>query len=239
MNVERRFNAVGDLVTASEAIVKVRVDGETLISAAEATARSTRSISRSCKGSRPVPEIHRGCELVDYRVRVFQGGTDAVTRVLIECADKDGERWSTVGVSANVIDAAFQALVDSINRHKLMVSGAKQSGGGVGRASQQTHDALAVGDPIRDATESCTPGVEARGRVDSTMAARRVLSPASMARSMNSEILAGRRSVSVIASGPGLRGAAAKQTFEIEIDKRSPDQASHGQDSAVRKLNRG
>ena len=63
-------------------------------------------------------------ELVDYRVRVFQGGTDAVTRVLIECADKDGERWSTVGVSANVIDASFQALVDSIN-YKLMVSGAK------------------------------------------------------------------------------------------------------------------
>ena len=38
-------------------------------------------------------------ELVDYRVRVFQGGTDAVTRVLIEFRDASGEHWSTVGVS--------------------------------------------------------------------------------------------------------------------------------------------
>jgi 2-isopropylmalate synthase len=59
--------------------------------------------------------------LVDYRVRVFQGGTDAVTRVLVECADGEGERWSTVGVSANVIDASFEALVDAIN-YKLLVS---------------------------------------------------------------------------------------------------------------------
>ena len=54
-------------------------------------------------------------KLVDYRVRVFQGGTDAVTRVLVECADgAAGGRWSTVGVSANVIDASFEALVDAI-----------------------------------------------------------------------------------------------------------------------------
>ena len=45
-------------------------------------------------------------------MRVFQGGTDAVTRVLIEFSDELGERWSTVGVSANIIDASFQALVD-------------------------------------------------------------------------------------------------------------------------------
>jgi 2-isopropylmalate synthase len=54
---------------------------------------------------------------------VFQGGTDAVTRVLIESQDDSGERWTTVGVSANVIDASFEALVDSIN-YKLLVSGA-------------------------------------------------------------------------------------------------------------------
>ena len=62
--------------------------------------------------------------LVDYRVRVFQGGTDTVTRVLVECADAKGERSSTVGVSANVIDASFEALVDAIN-YELLVSGAK------------------------------------------------------------------------------------------------------------------
>ena len=58
-------------------------------------------------------------ELLDYRVRIFQGGSDAVTRVLIECGDRDGERWTTVGVSANIIDASFQALVDAIT-YKLM-----------------------------------------------------------------------------------------------------------------------
>ena len=58
-------------------------------------------------------------ELVDYRFRVFQGGTDAVTRVLIEFRDGAGEHWSTVGVSANIIDASFQALTDAIT-FKLM-----------------------------------------------------------------------------------------------------------------------
>ena len=53
-------------------------------------------------------------ELRDYRVRVFQGGTDAVTRVLIEFGDGAGDTWSTVGVSGNIIDASFQALVDAI-----------------------------------------------------------------------------------------------------------------------------
>jgi 2-isopropylmalate synthase len=42
-----------------------------------------------------------------------------VTRVLIEFGDREGNTWSTVGVSANIIDASFQALLDSIN-YKLM-----------------------------------------------------------------------------------------------------------------------
>ena len=63
-------------------------------------------------------------ELIDYRVRVFQGGTDAVTRVLIEFADGEGESWSTVGVSANIIDASFQALTDAIV-YKLYKAGAR------------------------------------------------------------------------------------------------------------------
>jgi 2-isopropylmalate synthase len=62
-------------------------------------------------------------QLFDYRVRIYQGGTDAVTRVLIESGDSTGERWSTIGVSPNVIDASFQALIDSIN-YKLLRSGA-------------------------------------------------------------------------------------------------------------------
>src|ERR671923_58789 len=64
-----------------------------------------------------------GLELTDYRVRILDAGTEAVTRVLIESQDETGERWTTVGVSPNIIDASFQALMDSIV-YKLVRSGA-------------------------------------------------------------------------------------------------------------------
>jgi 2-isopropylmalate synthase len=48
-------------------------------------------------------------------VRILNGGTDAVTRVLIESHDaRTQRRWFTIGVSSNIVDASFQALVDSI-----------------------------------------------------------------------------------------------------------------------------
>ncbi|MFL6933268.1 MAG: alpha-isopropylmalate synthase regulatory domain-containing protein, partial [Xanthobacteraceae bacterium] len=65
----------------------------------------------------------QGLELTDYRVRILNGGTEAVTRVLIESADQGGERWTTVGVSPNIIEASFQALMDSIV-YKLVKAGA-------------------------------------------------------------------------------------------------------------------
>ena len=63
--------------------------------------------------------------LVDYKVRILtpNAGTGAVTRVMIESANRHGERWSTVGVSANIIDASFNALHDSIT-YKLFREGA-------------------------------------------------------------------------------------------------------------------
>ena len=59
-------------------------------------------------------------ELIDYKVRVLSGehGTGAKVRVLIESRDKSCS-WGTVGVSLNIIEASWQALVDSIN-YKLM-----------------------------------------------------------------------------------------------------------------------
>jgi 2-isopropylmalate synthase len=123
VNVERRFNARGEAISVSEAIVKVRVDGEDLISAAEGNG-PVNALDLALRKDLGKYQRHiQDVELVDYRVRVFQGGTDAVTRVLIECADGEGRRWSTVGVSANVIDASFQALVDSLN-YKLLLAGA-------------------------------------------------------------------------------------------------------------------
>jgi 2-isopropylmalate synthase len=57
----------------------------------------------------------RQMELVDYKVRVLtaEAGTAAPVRVLIESADAEG-RWGTVGVSTNIIEASWQALVDAI-----------------------------------------------------------------------------------------------------------------------------
>ena len=47
-------------------------------------------------------------------MRILNGGTEAITRVLIESHDSTGARWWTVGVSDNIIDASFSALMDSI-----------------------------------------------------------------------------------------------------------------------------
>jgi 2-isopropylmalate synthase len=119
VNVERRFNANGQLVTFSEATVKVVVDGETLISAAEGDG-PVNALDRALRKDLGKYQSQiAGIELVDFKVRIFQGGTDAVTRVLVESRDETGESWTTVGVSANIIDASFQALTDSIV-YKLM-----------------------------------------------------------------------------------------------------------------------
>ena len=61
--------------------------------------------------------------LVDYKVRILTSGTEAVTRVMVESADGKGNRWSTVGVSENIVDASFEALTDSII-YKLLRDGA-------------------------------------------------------------------------------------------------------------------
>jgi 2-isopropylmalate synthase len=123
VNVERRHNAVGELVTVSEAVVKVRVGEDVLISAAEGNGPVNALDLALRKDLGKYQPFIETLELVDYRVRVFQGGTDAVTRVLIEFRDGAGEHWSTVGVSANIIDASFQALTDAI-AFRLMKVGA-------------------------------------------------------------------------------------------------------------------
>ncbi len=58
-----------------------------------------RSISRCARTSANIRRFITGLELTDYRVRILNGGTEAVTRVLIESADETGEHWTTIGVS--------------------------------------------------------------------------------------------------------------------------------------------
>jgi len=131
VSVERRFNAIGDRITASEAVVVVHVDGERMISASE----SIDPVSREDQG--PVNALARALQkdlgrfsayiedlrLVDFKVRIIGAGTEAVTRVSLDSADDAGDVWSTLGVSANIVDASFQALEDAIV-YKLLRGGA-------------------------------------------------------------------------------------------------------------------
>jgi len=123
VNVEQRNNALGKRVTVSLAVVKVKIDGETLISAGEGNGPVNALDVALRKDLGKYQKFIEGLRLTDYRVRILDAGTGAVTRVLIESEDETGERWTTVGVSPNIIDASFQALMDSIV-YKLVRSGA-------------------------------------------------------------------------------------------------------------------
>ncbi|WOH63557.1 citramalate synthase [Bradyrhizobium sp. BWA-3-5] len=123
VNVEQRYNANGQRVTVALAVVKVDVAGERLISAAEGNGPVNALDVALRKDLGKYQKYIDGLKLIDYRVRILNGGTEAVTRVLIESEDENGDSWTTVGVSPNIIDASFQALMDSVV-YKLVKSGA-------------------------------------------------------------------------------------------------------------------
>lgn len=118
VTVQRRYNARGDEVTVSKADVKVFINGdqEPLWSVAEGNGPVNALDKALRKDLGRYQKYIESIELVDYKVRILTGGTEAVTRVLIESRDTvSGERWLTVGVSPNIIDASFEALLDSLN----------------------------------------------------------------------------------------------------------------------------
>jgi 2-isopropylmalate synthase len=117
--IERRYDAIGNLKTVSEAIVKVLVDGVEKMSVAEGHGPVNALDIALRKDLGKFQSEIGDLQLVDYKVRILNGGTEAITRVLIESHDSTGARWWTVGVSDNIIDASFQALMDSIV-YKLM-----------------------------------------------------------------------------------------------------------------------
>jgi 2-isopropylmalate synthase len=123
VNVEQRINAKGERVSVSLAVVKVKVGDEHLISAAEGIGPVNALDLALRKDLGKYQTFIQGLKLSDYRVRILNAGTEAVTRVLIESEDETGGSWTTVGVSPNIIDASFQALMDSIV-YKLVKAGA-------------------------------------------------------------------------------------------------------------------
>ena len=122
--VERRHNAKGQLISVSEAVVKTRVGEQQFHNVAEGNG-PVNALDRALRKDLGIYQSAvADLELVDYKVRILNGGTEAVTRVLIESADSTGARWLTIGVSENIVDASFEALVDSIV-FKLLRSGVK------------------------------------------------------------------------------------------------------------------
>jgi 2-isopropylmalate synthase len=99
----------------AEATVKVRVDGEVLHTAAEGNGPVNALDLALRKALTPIYPALAEFHLADYKVRILDGdnGTSATTRVLID-TQNGTNRWSTVGASANIIEASWRALADSI-----------------------------------------------------------------------------------------------------------------------------
>ena len=133
---ERRRNARGHLVVESEAVVTVQ-----LPSGSQTTSYFKNEHSNEMSDDGPVNALWQalkrdlgpyqnivdGVRLVDFKVRITNGGTEAVTRVIIDFEDAESRRWSTVGVSANIVDASFEALLEALN-WKLVRDGAIRAG---------------------------------------------------------------------------------------------------------------
>src|ERR1700726_1620627 len=123
VNVEHRIGPTGERITVSQAVVKIKVGDDVLISVSEGNGPVNALDLALRKDLGKYQSFITGLDLTDYRVRILNAGTEAVTRVLIESADESGDHWTTIGLSANIIDASFQALMDSII-YKLVKSGA-------------------------------------------------------------------------------------------------------------------
>jgi 2-isopropylmalate synthase len=121
------------MVSLSEAVVVVKIDGDKKLSVSESMDETgsdrgpVNALAKAlAKDLGPYQDIIDDMHLVDFKVRITQGGTEAVTRVVIDSQDSTGQRWATVGVSPNIVDASFEALLDAIT-WKIMRDTAKQA----------------------------------------------------------------------------------------------------------------
>ncbi|MDB4122701.1 citramalate synthase, partial [Octadecabacter sp.] len=131
VTIERRRNKYNNMVSLSEAMVVIKVDGEKMLSVSESLGPDgcdrgpVNALSKALmKDLGRYGDLVDDIRLTDFKVRITNGGTEAVTRVIIDSEDGQGRTWSTVGVSANIVDASFDALIDAI-RWKLVRDGAK------------------------------------------------------------------------------------------------------------------
>ena len=121
VTVERRKNKYDRMISLSEAVVVVKIGDRKNMSVSDSMDESgsdrgpVNALAKALgKDLGPYQACIDDMKLVDFKVRITNGGTEAVTRVIIDSEDGQGHRWSTVGVSANIIDASFEALLDAI-----------------------------------------------------------------------------------------------------------------------------
>jgi len=121
VTVERRKNKYNKMVSLSEAVVVVKVDNEKRLSVSESMDETgsdrgpVNALAKAlAKDLGQYQDMIADMRLVDFKVRITQGGTEAVTRVIIDSEDAQGRRWATVGVSPNIVDASFEALIEAM-----------------------------------------------------------------------------------------------------------------------------
>jgi 2-isopropylmalate synthase len=118
---EMKYDAKGRLEAVAEATIKIKIANKIVMSVAEGNG-PVNALDKALRKSllRKYPAL-KNIRLTDYKVRILtpSDGTQAITRVQIESCDETGEKWTTIGVSENIVDASFRALHDSIT-FKLM-----------------------------------------------------------------------------------------------------------------------
>ena len=126
-DVSVKKNSSGKIISSAKA--QLEVDGEKIICEGEGNGPVNaldNAIRQNVDKLNKYSKYLKDLKLVDYKVRILNTGTEAVTRVSIESTDSNGKNWFTIGVSTNIIDASFKALIDSLD-YKLFKDNAPAS----------------------------------------------------------------------------------------------------------------
>ncbi len=126
-DVSVKKDSTGEVISFAKA--KLEVDGHEILCEGEGNGPVNaldNAIRKNVNKLEKYSEYLKDLKLVDYKVRILNTGTGAVTRVSIESADSKHDNWFTIGVSPNIIDASFKALVDSLD-YKLFKDNAPAS----------------------------------------------------------------------------------------------------------------
>ncbi len=115
-DVSVKKDNVGEIISHAKA--HLEVDGEKILCEGQGNGPVNaldNAIRKNVNKLAKYSEYLKDLKLVDYKVRILNTGTEAVTRVSIESTDSKGVNWFTIGVSPNIIDASFKALIDSLD----------------------------------------------------------------------------------------------------------------------------